>query len=68
LLSDLEALAQLPWGLWCGEWDPFRDGAQALADAAPVAPDPWVGGDGGHTRAYWNHHTLEMFDRLAREL
>ena len=68
MLLDLGALAELPWGLWCGEWDPFRNGALALADAAPVAPDPWVGGDGGHTRAYWNNHTLEMFDRLAREL
>jgi predicted esterase len=68
LLLDLGALADLPWGLWCGEWDPFRDGALALAEAAPVAPDPWVGGDGGHTRAYWNNHTLGMFDRLAREL
>ncbi len=68
LLLDLGALAELPWGLWCGEWDPFRDGAVALAKRAPVAPDPWVAGDGGHTRAYWNDHTLEMFDRLVREL
>ncbi len=68
VLGDLDALADIPWGLWCGEWDPFRDGAVALADAAPVAPDPWVGGDGGHTRAYWNAHTLAMLDRLAREL
>jgi len=68
LLRNLGALAQLPWGLWCGGWDPFRTGAVALADAAPVAPDPWIAGDGGHTRAYWNDHTLEMFDWLAREL
>lgn len=68
VLLDLGSLADLPWGLWCGEWDPFRDGALALADAAPVAPAPWVGGDGGHTRAYWNNHTLEMFDQLARKL
>ncbi|WP_457206432.1 alpha/beta hydrolase [Nocardioides sp. P5_C9_2] len=68
VLLDLGALAHLPWGLWCGEWDPFRDGALALADAAPVAPDPWVGGDGGHTRAYWNSHTLAMLDWLVREL
>jgi len=67
-LLDLGVLAELPWGLWCGDWDPFRDGALALADAAPVAPDPWIAGNGGHTRAYWNDHTLEMFDRLAREL
>ena len=68
LLLDLGVLSELPWGLWCGEWDPFRDGSLALAAAAPIAPDPWVGGDGGHTRAYWNDHTLEMFDRLARHL
>jgi hypothetical protein len=68
VLDDLGALARLPWGLWCGEWDPFRDGALALADTAPVAPDPWVGGDGGHTRAYWNGHTLAMLDWLVREL
>lgn len=68
VLDDLDALGRHPWGLWCGEWDPFRDGAVALADAAPVAPDPWIGGDGGHTRAYWNDHTLEMLDGLARAL
>jgi len=68
VLSDLGALAGLPWGLWCGEWDPFREGALALADGAPVAPDPWVSGEGGHTRAYWNAHTLEMLHRVAREL
>jgi len=68
VLTDLGALADLPWGLWCGEWDPFRDGALALADAAPVAPDPWISGEGGHTRVYWNDHTLEMFDWLARKL
>ena len=68
VLDDLSALATLPWGLWCGEWDPFREGALALAAAAPAAPEPWVGGDGGHTRSYWNSHTLDMLDRLARRL
>ncbi|MBS2938361.1 hypothetical protein KDN32_11465 [Nocardioides sp. J2M5] len=68
LLGDLAPLAGLPWGLWCGSWDPFRDGAAALAETAPVAPDPWVTGDGGHTRAYWNDHTLEMLDWLTGTL
>ncbi|WP_309649084.1 alpha/beta hydrolase-fold protein [Nocardioides sp.] len=68
VLSDLDVLTDLPWGLWCGEWDPFREGSVALAAAAPVAPDPWVSGEGGHTRAYWNSHTLEMLDGLARSL
>lgn len=26
---------------------------------------PWVTGDGGHTRAYWNDHTLAMLDWLV---
>lgn len=68
VLDDLGALADLPWGLWCGDWDPFHDVAVALAGAAPVAPDPHVGGDGGHTRVYWNGHTLEMLDWIARQL
>lgn len=63
---ELEALAGLPWGLWCGSWDPFADGAAALAAAAPRPPDPVVlDDDGGHTRAYWNDHTLEMLRWLA---
>ena len=57
----------MPWGCGAGT-DPFHDGAVALADAAPVAPDPWVGGDGGHTRAYWNGHTLAMLTWLSTTL
>lgn len=68
VLDDLGSLAEVPWGLWCGDQDPFHDGAVALAGSAPVAPDPWVAGDGGHTRVYWNDHTLDMLDRLARRL
>ena len=47
---------------------PFRDGAEALAQAAPVSPDPLVHGEGGHTRVYWNDHTLEMLDWLTGSL
>jgi hypothetical protein len=68
VLRQLGVLQDLPWGLWCGESDPFLVGALALVDAAPVPPDPWVSGDGGHTRVYWNAHTLAMFDWLAEKL
>lgn len=68
VLDDLGGLQDLPWALWCGAWDPFRDGARALANAAPRPPDPWVTGDGGHTRAYWNSHTLAAFAFLAAHL
>lgn len=67
--TELAALAEVPWGLWCGSYDPFADGAAALAEAAPVAPDPVVLDDeGGHTRAYWNDHTLEMLAWLAPQV
>jgi hypothetical protein len=68
VLGDLDVLGTMPWGLWCGSGDPFHDGAVALAAAAPVAPDPWVTGDGGHTRVYWNSHTVAMFRYLADQL
>jgi hypothetical protein len=67
-LADLSALDGLPWGLWCGDRDPFHDGALALADAAPTAPEPWVEGDGGHTRVYWNDHTIDAMRFLADHL
>lgn len=67
-LDDLAALAALPWALWCAEDDDFHDGAAALAERAPVAPDPWVEGEGGHTRGYWNDHTLAMMRFLADHL
>lgn len=66
--AGLDALATLPWGLWCGEDDPFRDGAEALAAAAPTPPDPWVGGPGGHTRVYWNAQTVDMLVWLTSNL
>ena len=66
-LDDLAVLDTLPWGLWCGSRDPFRDGADALLEAASP-PDRSVAGDGGHTRVYWNDHTVEMFRWLTTTL
>ncbi len=66
LLQDpemLSALRERRWGLWCGDDDPLRDGADALAATAPTAPDPDVAGPGDHTRSYWNAHTLAMLRR-----
>jgi hypothetical protein len=67
-LRDLSPLADLPWGLWSPDHDPWHDGAVALAEKAPTPPDPWVQGDGGHTQVYWNDHTLEMMQFLAAHL
>ena len=46
----------------------WHDGAIALSEQAPTPPDPWVQGEGGHTRIYWNDHTLEMMKFLAGHL
>jgi hypothetical protein len=67
-LDDLSALRRLPWGLWSADHDPWHDGAIALYEKAPTPPDPWVQGEGGHTRIYWNAHTLEMMRFLAGKL
>ncbi len=66
-LADLSALERVPWGLWCGDRDPFHDGARALVAAAPE-PETFVEGPGGHTRVYWNDHTLDMLGWLATTL
>lgn len=68
VLADLSVLADLPWGLWSADHDPWHDGAIALSEQAPTPPDPWVQGEGGHTQAYWNDHTLEMMQFLAAHL
>jgi predicted esterase len=67
-VDDLSALEQLPWGLWSADHDPWHDGAVALSEQAPTPPDPWVQGEGGHTRLYWNAHTIEMMGFLAGHL
>ena len=67
-LEDLGALADLPLGLWCGEDDPFREGADALGAALPTPPDPDVAGPGGHTRIYWNDQTLDMLAWVTSHL
>ncbi len=58
--DDLGVLETTPWGLWCATDDPYTDASVALAEQAPVAPDPWVQGTGGHTWVYWNDQTLDM--------
>ena len=58
--DDLGVLETVPWGLWCATDDPYTDASVALAEQAPVAPDPWVQGTGGHTWIYWNNQTLDM--------
>lgn len=66
--ADLAALAEVPLGIWCGEDDAFVDPVRQLVDQLPVPPEQLTYGPGGHTREYWNEHTLDAFDWLASHL
>jgi hypothetical protein len=66
--ADLAALADVPLGIWCGEDDSFIEPVRQLVDALPVAPEQLTYGAGGHTREYWNNHTLDAFAWLAGHL
>jgi S-formylglutathione hydrolase FrmB len=68
LLAQLGSLDRLPVGLWCGEDDAFVAGTRAVADALPTRPEVSVFEPGGHTRVFWNDHTLAAFDWLAAHL
>lgn len=57
-----------PVGLWCGTEDDFYDAVVAFADALPVPPRIESYSEGGHTRVYWNAHTLAAFDFLSAHL
>ncbi len=65
VFDDLDVLAPLPLGVWCGTDDPFVDAVHELVDALPVAPEVATFADGAHTRVFWNDHTLDAFGWLA---
>lgn len=68
VFDDLGALAPLPLGLWCGNDDPFADAIRKLVTALPVEPEVLTFAAGGHTRLFWNDHTLDAFTWLAGKL
>ncbi len=68
VFADDAALADTPVGLWCGLDDPLLPAVQALARV--LHPPPVVASflAGGHTRVFWNEHTLRAFRFLAVRL
>jgi hypothetical protein len=58
-LGDLSPLRDLPLGVWCGTSDGFYDDVRAVVDRLPVTPEVATYADGGHTRVFWNDHTLD---------
>lgn len=50
-LQNLPKFAGVPIGMWCGESDPFIDGARLLAEKAELSVSEIE--PGGHDAAYW---------------
>jgi hypothetical protein len=67
-LADLSALVGTRLAFWCGTDDAFYDDVRSVVDALPDEPEVVVYEDGGHTRVFWNDHTLEAFAWLADAL
>lgn len=68
VFSGAAGLAGHRLGLWCGTSDPFYDEVRALLDVLPTPPAVTTFDEGGHTRVFWNQHTLEAFEFLAESL
>lgn len=67
-LTDLSALAGVPLGVWCGTEDGFYDDVRAVIARLPTPPEVAVYAEGGHTRVFWNDHTLDALGWLAGRL
>lgn len=50
-LQNMSKFSGVPLGMWCGESDPFVDGARQLAENADVTVAEFE--PGGHDDAYW---------------
>lgn len=68
VFAGAAAVAHTPLGVWCGEDDSFFPAVSEFVDALPTPPEVASFGAGGHTRNYWNDHTLAAFDFLASHL
>lgn len=68
VLAGASALADVPVGLWCGESDGFAPAVRELAELLPTPPEVLTFAAGGHTRIFWNDHTLDAFDWLGSHL
>lgn len=67
-LQDLSDLADARLGVWCGTDDGFYDDVRDVVDRLPTAPEIATFEAGGHTRVFWNDHTLDAFQWLAASL
>jgi len=68
VFQDVSALEDQLLGIWCGTRDMFYDAVRDLVDLLPTRPAVQSFSPGGHTRAYWNDHTLDAFEFLAAQI
>lgn len=64
-LADLGALEEVPIGVWCGTDDGFYDDVREVVRRLPVPPEIEGYAEGGHTRVFWNDHTVDALGWLA---
>ncbi|WP_028636745.1 alpha/beta hydrolase [Nocardioides sp. URHA0032] len=67
-LAELSPLAGLPLAVWCGTDDAFYDDVRDVVGRLPEEPEAVTYADGGHTRVFWNDHTVDAFGWLGGEL
>ena len=67
-LDDLSALDHLPLGVWCGTDDGFYDDVRAVVERLPSDPEAGTYAEGGHTRVFWNDHTVDALGWLGSTL
>jgi S-formylglutathione hydrolase FrmB len=68
VFAGVDSLAGLPLGVWCGTEDPLYDTVRELVAELPQPPQVETYAEGGHTRIFWNDHTLDAFAFLAGHL
>lgn len=67
-LQDLTPLATLPLGVWCGTRDIFYEPVRTLVRRLPQPPEITTWADAGHTRVFWNRHTVTALAWLSGHL
>lgn len=65
VMAHVQALGDLPLGVWCGTEDPYLAATRDLVAHLPHPAKVASFTSGGHTQHYWNCHTVEALTLLA---
>lgn len=67
-LADLLPLRRTRLGVWCGTDDALYDDVRSVVERLPRKPEVVTYDPGGHTRVFWNDHTIEALRWLSADL